>query len=317
MYQFIEKKAAVCYYMKRRISWMTNFFVSTDSTCDLYANEIEKMGIGYLPLTITIEENGETRFMQDKFQTYDEYVNFFEMLKNPALNIFTSKNNTEIHREYFEKLAEAGHRNIIHFTISYQLANTRDNTVQAAEMVKEKYPDFNLVPIESHTTTVCQGMLVKMAVKLRDEGKTLQEAVDFVEDKKHKIQHFVVVDDLYHLKRGGRIGGTAAAIGTLIKIKIMLDFDREGKLRVIQKISGGKKRALKYILSNIKKFTFADDAYPTVVHTGDLDGAKIFAEEIKKQYGIEPEIRIMGPTIGCHVGPGAVAFTFVSNELRP
>ena len=50
---------------------------------------------------------------------------------------------------------------------------------------------------------------------------------------------------------------------------------------------------------------------------GDLDGAKIFAEEIKKQYGIEPEIRIMGPTIGCHVGPGAVAFTFVSNELRP
>ena len=86
-------------------------------------------------------------------------------------------------------------------------------------MVKEKYPDFNLVPIESHTTTVCQGMLVKMAVKLRDEGKTLQEAVDFVEDKKHKIQHFVVVDDLYHLKRGGRIGGTAAAIGTLIKLK--------------------------------------------------------------------------------------------------
>ena len=87
--------------MKRRISLMTNFFVSTDSTCDLYANEIEKMGIGYLPLTITIEENGETRFMQDNFQTYDEYVNFFEMLKNPALNIFTSKNNTEIHREYF------------------------------------------------------------------------------------------------------------------------------------------------------------------------------------------------------------------------
>ena len=120
-----------------------------------------------------------------------------------------------------------------------------------------------------------------------------------------------------HLKRGGRIGGTAAAIGTLIKLKIMLDFDREGKLRVIQKISGGKKRALKYILSNIKKYTFAEDAYPTVVHTGDLDGAKIFAEEIKKQYGIEPEIRIMGPTIGCHVGPGAVAFTFVSNELRP
>ena len=78
---------------------MTNFFVSTDSTCDLYANEIEKMGIGYLPLTITIEENGETRFMQDNFQTYDEYVNFFEMLKNPALNIFTSTNNTEIHRE--------------------------------------------------------------------------------------------------------------------------------------------------------------------------------------------------------------------------
>lgn len=296
---------------------MSKFFLSTDSTADLYQEEIKALGCGFLPLTIAIERAGETRFLPDNFQTKQEYVDFFEMLKDKNNNVSTSKNNTEIHREYFESLAKAGHTDVLHFTISYGLANTLDNAEQAAEMVKKDYPNFNLKVVESCTTTVGQGMLVRIAAKLRDQGKTLDEAYNYVQEIKHRIQHFIMVDDLFHLKKGGRVSGAAAAIGTMLQIKVVITFDKDGKLKVLKKVPGGKLKCLQTILKDVEQFTFDDDCYPIVVHTGSEEFANKVAEKIQAQFGITPEVRIMGPTIGCHVGAGAVAFAFIAKEQRP
>ena len=296
---------------------MSKFFLSTDSTADLFQEEINALGCGFLPLTIAIERAGETRFLPDNFQTKQEYVDFFEMLKDKNNNVSTSKNNTEIHREYFESLAKAGHTDVLHFTISYGLANTLDNAEQAAEMVKKDYPNFNLKVVESCTTTVGQGMLVRIAAKLRDEGKTLDEAYNYVQEIKHRIQHFIMVDDLFHLKKGGRVSGAAAAIGTMLQIKVVITFDKDGKLKVLKKVPGGKLKCLQTILKDVEQFTFDDDCYPIVVHTGSEEFANKVAEKIQAQFGITPEVRIMGPTIGCHVGAGAVAFAFIAKEQRP
>lgn len=296
---------------------MSKFFLSTDSTADLYQDEINAIGCGFLPLTIAIERDGETTFVKDNFQTQQEYVQFFEMLKDKSNNVSTSKNNTEIHREYFESLAKAGHNNVLHFTISYGLANTLDNAEEAAAIVKEKYPKFNLKVVESCTATVGQGMLVRIAAKMRDEGKSLNETYDYVQEVKNRIQHFIMVDDLFHLKKGGRVSGAAATIGTLLQIKVIISFDKEGKLKVTKKVSGGKLKAIETILKDVEQFTFADDCYPVVVHTGNEELAQKFAQKIQARFGITPEIRIIGPTIGCHVGSGAVAFAFIANEQRP
>lgn len=296
---------------------MSKFFLSTDSTADLYKDEIDALGCGFLPLTIAIERDGNTTFLPDNFQTQQEYVDFFEMLKDKSNNVSTSKNNTEIHREYFESLAQAGHNNVLHFTISYGLANTLDNAEEAAAIVKEKYPKFNLKVVESCTTTVGQGMLVRIAAKMRDEGKSLNETYDYVQEVKHRIQHFIMVDDLFHLKKGGRVSGAAATIGTLLQLKVIISFDKEGKLKVIKKVTGGKLKAIETILKDVEQFTFADDCYPIVVHTGNEELAQKVAQKIQARFGITPEIRIMGPTIGCHVGSGAVAFAFIANEQRP
>lgn len=297
---------------------MENFFLSTDSTADLYWEEVQKLNCGFLPLTLTIEKNGQTRFLPDNFKSRQEYLDFFEMLKDKSTNISTSKNNTEIHREYFEKLIKAGHKRILHFTISYGLANTIENAYEAADILKQTYPDFCLKVVESSTTTVPQGILVRMAANYRDEGKSLEEAYNLSEEAKHRLQHFVMVDDLFHLKKGGRVSGTAATIGTMLRIKVVLTFDREGKLKVIKKVAGGKHKCIKSILDDIEDFTFAHpNCYFVIVHTGNEELATEFANIIEQRYHIKPEIRIMGPTIACHVGPGAVAFAFLSNELRP
>lgn len=293
---------------------MDNFYISTDSTCDLFVDEVKQMGLDYLPLTLTVEQNG-IHFVDDNFTEYQQYVNFYNLLRK-AIPVKTSMNNFEKHREYFASLAEQGHNNVIHFTISYGLAPTMDVANQAIEEVKKQYPNFCAKVIESHTTTVGQGMLVKIAYDMQQNGKTMQETVDYVQNIKHHIQHYVIVDDLFHLKRGGRVSGAAAMIGTAIQLKVVLTFDKEGKLKVIKKVIGGRKNAIKAIIAEGKKFTLAKDNRMVVVHTDNVLGANELASALELEYKFRPPIRIMGPTIGCHVGPNAIAYIFLSEQER-
>jgi DegV family protein with EDD domain len=120
-----------------------------------------------------------------------------------------------------------------------------------------------------------------------------------------------------YLKRGGRISGAKAVIGTMLRLKPVIEITKEGKLEIIRKEMGMKK-AFKSIVSEIKEnYTFAKTHFKAVVvHTDNLDGAKELQQEIKQNFGFEPEIRVMGPIIGAHVGPNALALTFTSNEPR-
>lgn len=294
---------------------MAKFFLSTDSTADLMTEEIERMGVGFLPLTLTIEKNGKFEFFEEDFKEYSEYVNFYNMLR-AAVPIRTSMNNLEKHREYFTSLAQSGVTDCLHLTMSYKLAPTMDIANNAAAEVKTHYPDFNIKVVESHTTTVGQCILVKEAYKLQQEGATLQQAYDRIEYIKHHIQHFIIVDDLYHLKRSGRVSGAAAAIGTMVGLKIYLTFDREGKLAVLKKIMGGRKRAIKTIIEEAKTFTPAKEPYFIAAHSDNDEGVKELVAAAEEEFKVAPEIRIVGPTVGCNLGPGAIALVFVSEEER-
>ena len=147
----------------------------------------------------------------------------------------------------FTKMAEDGVKTALHITQSAGLSPTIDNANKAMELVKEKYPNINYRALESKTTTIGEGMLVKLACRLRDEGKSRDEVFDIIQEEKMHIQHFVLVDDLMYLKRGGRIGGASAAIGTLLAIKPIIEFNKLGKLEIVRKEKGLKK-ALKSIL---------------------------------------------------------------------
>ena len=292
------------------------FAVSTDSTSDLYASEIEAMNVYVGHLNYTIEENNVLREYEDNFQTMEEYLEYYGRLRKGGV-AKTTILNLQAHIDLFTKMAEDGVKDALHISQSKGLSPTIDNANKAIEIVKETYPDINYVAIESATTTVAEGILVRTAVELRDENKSLDEAVQVISDMKAKLQHFLIVDDLMYLKRGGRIGGASAVIGTMLRLKPIIQITKEGKLEVIRKEMGMKK-AIKSVIDEVKaNFTFVDKYFkPIIVHTDNLAGAEEFQREVKEAFGIEPEIRIMGPIIGAHVGPGAIALTFNSNELR-
>ena len=292
------------------------FEVSTDSTSDLFANEIKDLEVYVGHLNFTIEENNVLNEYLDDFKKKSEYKEYYDRLRKGGV-AKTTILNLQAHIDLFTEMAQNGVKNAIHISQSKGLSPTIDNANKAIEIVKETYPDINYIAIESSTTTVAEGMLVRTAVEMRDEGKSLDDVVKAINEMKGKIQHFLMVDDLMYLKRGGRVSGAAAMIGTMPRLKPIIQVTKEGKLEIINKEMGTKK-AFRSMINEIKtSFTFPSKYFKAIiVHTDNEEGAKELQGIVKENFGFEPEIRIMGPIIGAHVGPNAVALTFTSNEPR-
>lgn len=295
---------------------MEKFVISTDSTSDFTAQEIKNLGIYVGRLNFTINENNQLNEYLDDFQSLDEYVNFYNRLRKGGISK-TSILNLQAHIDLFTQMAKDGVKNAIHISQAMGLSPTLKNAEAAIEEVKKEFPDINFVAMESNSTTVAEGNLVKIALKLREQGKSMKETLDTLSTLKDQMQHFIVVNDLMYLKRGGRISGASAAFGTMLKIKPIIEFTKVGKLEIVKKETGLKK-AFKSIIENVKEnFTFHKEfAYPIIAHSDNESDAQMLANMFEDTFGIKPEIRIIGPIIGTHVGPNAVALTFISNELR-
>ena len=292
------------------------FTLSTDSTCDLYASFIRQHDIKFVSLTYTVEDkNGNMTDGLDNFTDYSQYVEFYEKLRGGCLSR-TSMLNYESHLAHFTRLAEEGAKDVVHFTISSGLSPTVTVAEKAAADVKKKYPEFNVYAVDSLSATIGQGALVRAALRMRDEGKSAEETVAYVKDMRLKIQYMIAVNDLNYLKRGGRVSSVAAIAGTMLGIKPILSFTRDGKLYVIDKVRG-MKRAFAYALEKMEKYPpVKEHELIWVVHTDAPAEAEELATMIELRLGFKPDISIMGPVIGSHVGPGAVAVLWKSDTER-
>lgn len=293
----------------------TRFFdVSTDSTSDLKEAYRKERDIWFVPLTFTMEKDGQIEEYLDDFSSQEQYVEFFKKVSEGYFPR-TAKLNYEAHIEHFTRMAEAGVKDVLHFMISSGLANTVTITQQAAADMKKKYPDFNVYAVDPLTATIGQGILVSLAADCRDKGMTAKEAYDYIMGIRQYIQHCVVPNDLFYLKKGGRVSAASATVGTMLHIKPMIMFDAEGKLQVVEKCKGMKK-AFSRIIEHLETAPLNDLQKIIVVHTNNEQGAQELASLIESKFGVKPEIEIMGPVIGSHVGPGSVSCGWISNRTR-
>lgn len=293
---------------------MILFEVSSDSTCDLKKEYVQKRKIWHVPLTFTMEKEGKIEEGFDNFSSEEEYVAFYEKVSSGYFPR-TAKLNYEAHIEHFTKMAQAGVKEALHFMISSGLANTIEITRQAAEDVKKHYPEFTVYAVDPLTATVGQGTLVQIAADLRDEGKTAKEAYEILTELRLRIQHCIIPNDLFYLKKGGRVSAASATIGTMLNIKPMLAFDSQGKLATLEKCKGMKKAFAK-VLEQMGRAPLDERKLVTVVHTNNEAGAKELASLIENKYGVAPAVTIMGPVIGAHVGPGSVSCCWLSDVTR-
>lgn len=295
---------------------MCKFWLSTDSTCDLYQSYVQENGIWFVPLTFMIEDKNGTRTQYlDNFSEYGQYVNFYNELRNGSYSR-TAMLNYESHYRHFLKMAEAGAKDVVHFTISSGLSPTVTVANKAAADMKKDYPDFNVYAVDPLTATVGQGALVMIALDCRNKGWSAEETYGYIMGLRLHIQHCIIPSDLYYLKKGGRVSSASAVLGTVLNIKPMLTFNDEGKLEILGKFRGMKK-AFSYALKKMDEIPVDRNlGLIFVVHTDNEPEANEVAAEIERKYGIKPHVSIMGPVIGSHVGPGSVSIGWLSEKLR-
>lgn len=301
-----------CFYNNN----MRKFEISTDSNCDLYAQEILDLDLHVGHLNFTLSKNNDLTDNLDKFDDYSQYVDFYNKLREGYV-AKTSILSLQAHIDLFTSMAQKGITKALHIAQSQGLSPTIENANKAIEIVKEQFPNIDYIAIQSNTTTVGEGMLVRVATQMRDSGNTAEQTRDYLESIKNNVQHIVMVDDLGFLRRGGRISGASAVVGTMLNIKPIIEFTKAGKLEVTRKEIGTKK-ALAGMVNEFCKHT-QNEQYPyvVIVHTDNEPLAKTLQAMLLQKTGVTAEIRIMGPIIGAHVGPNAVALAYISNQDRP
>ena len=292
---------------------MGKFILSADSTCDLYADYTREHDIRIACLSYTVEKDGALcGEFYDNFTQYSQYVEFFDLLRGGGFSR-TSMLNFEDHYKHFQKIAQEGAKQILHFSLSGGLSGTAAAAKEAAAAISQKF-DCKVYVFDSLAATIACGFLVKEAVRMRDAGCDAEETIARVADLRRRLQCWVIADDLYYLKRGGRVSGAVAAVGTVLQIKPILSFTRDGKLAVVDKCKGMKKAYSGALKKMEKYFPVEENRMIWIVHNDAEKQAQELADLIENRFGMRPPVTIMGPVIGSHLGPGAVSVIWTSAE---
>ena len=178
-----------------------------------------------------------------------------------------------------------------------------------------EYPERKMISVDTLAASMGQGLLVYKACQARDEGKGLEENAQYIEDIKLKLCHWFTVDDLFFLKRGGRISGVTATVGTMLSIKPILHVDDEGHLINVSKVRG-RKAAITELANRMEKLAVHPEDQDIFISHGDcIEDAEKLASIIKERFGNDRiTISYVGPVIGAHSGPGTLALFFLGEH---
>lgn len=284
---------------------MKNFKIITDSTADLPKEYIEQKKLGIVHLSYIID--GET-YTGDKQLGVKE---FYDKMREGMMPTTSQANPEDVKRVLQDELKEC--KEILCLAFSSGLSGTCNSFRIAAEELMEEDREAKIVVIDTLAASLGEGMLVHKALKLQEEGKTMEEVANWLEAHKLHLVHIFTVDDLFHLHRGGRVSKATAIVGSMINIKPILHVDNEGHLTALTKVRGRKKSLhalVEFMGEKMGDFKKENDTI-FISHGDCLEDALIVKEEIERRFGIKNfMINNVGPTIGAHSGPGTLALFF-------
>lgn len=287
-----------------------SFVLMTDSSANLTTDIIEKFGIEIIPLIFIV--NGVEYTSYRKGENVD-IKQFYDMMRSKE-HIKTSLITPETFTEEFEKHLQEG-KDVLYIGFSSGLSGTFQSSVIAANTLEEKYPERKIIVWDSLCASMGQGLIVYYAAKMREEGKSIDEITAWLDENRLKLAHWFTVDDLFFLKRGGRISATTAILGSALNIKPVLHVDDNGKLISVSK-ARGRKQSINALFAKIEETAIEPEKQTIFISHGDcIEDANYLADKIKEKYGIEDiVINYVDPVIGSHSGPGTLALFFIATH---
>ncbi|MCY1715079.1 DegV family protein [Caproiciproducens galactitolivorans] len=289
---------------------MSEYAIVTDSSCDLPAELAEKMELTVLPLSFNMMGREYHNYLDGRELSFQEF--YHNIRKGAACT--TSAVNIEAFKGAMEPILQSG-RDVLCIAFSSGLSNTYNAAKLACEELTPKYPERKVYAVDTLCASLGEGLILSLAVEEKRKGKSIDELRIWLEEIKLRVCHWFTVEDLNHLKRGGRISGATALIGTMLNIKPVLHVDDEGHLTNMGK-ARGRRASLLALVDHMEKTALNPASQTVFISHGDAkEDAEFVAEEIKARFGVKNfVINYIGPVIGTHSGPGTIALFFLGSK---
>lgn len=285
------------------------YVIITDSTCDLTPELIEELDIVVIPMEFTMAEGEVYKNYPDGrelgFQAFYDRVRAGAQPKTNQINAATYM---EVAAPYLDK-----GQDVLILAFSSALSGTYQSSVLAVEELREKYPDRQIYTVDTLSASMGEGLLIYHAAKKREEGLSVSELAHWVEENRLRLCHWFTVDDLNHLKRGGRVSSAAALFGTILGIKPVLHVDDAGRLIPREKVRG-RRSSLEALAKHMRETIDPAEGEQTIfISHGDCEqDVKYLIDLIRERVPVkEIKVGYIGPVIGAHSGPGTVAVFYL------
>lgn len=287
---------------------MSNYVIFTDSCCDIFPETLKQWGVPYANMTFTFDGDDK-----EYISTDIPNKEFYDRMRQGA-HARTAAINADAFIRAFTPILEEG-KDILYVAFSSGLSTTVNNANMAAQELQETYPDRKIVIVDTLAASGGGGLMVYMAVTKKNEGATLEENAAYLESL---IPHHCIwftVDDLEYLKRGGRVSPLVAFAGGLLGIKPILQMDDEGHLIKVG-TARGRKKAIEALASKYAELSYEEKNTPVFISHADCkEDAQQLVDMIEQNHGGKVELLTeIGPVIGSHTGPGAIALFFAGKH---
>jgi DegV family protein with EDD domain len=282
---------------------MSKYVIMMDVSGDIVDESIKKWDLKFIPMQYSLGEEMRTSTGPEDAAVLKA---FYDGQRGGDLTK-TSQITPFQYEEYFEPYLKEGF-SILYLALSSGLSSTFSAACLASETLKEKYPELDVIPVDSKAATGGMGILIEQALKNREQGVSLEENAKALKAYVTKIKHWFLVQDLNYLKRGGRVSSTTAFVGSMLNIKPILKIDENGKLTTIAK-KRGNKMAVQALFELFKEHY--DEQITDTIYLCDADCKELstlLAEELHKTFpNLEIKQTTLCPIIGAHTGPGMLA----------
>lgn len=278
------------------------FDVIVDSACDMPKEFLEENGVICVRMGFTMDNEEYEGECGKSISTKD----FYQKLREGAMPT-TYQVTSESAKKYMEESLTKG-RDVLVIAFSSALSGTAGSFAVAQKELSAQYPDRKIFVVDSLCACMGEGMLLYYVLKKAETGASIEDTAAYAEDLKLHICHHFTVDDLFHLKRGGRVSATTAIVGTILKIKPIMHVSDEGKLVAIGKAMG-RKKSLKQLVDNFMESRDMDEDDPVFISHGDCaEDAEYLKNMIEERMpGVKIFIGDIGSVIGSHSGIGTIA----------
>ncbi len=290
---------------------MAKFQLSCESTVDMPFSYVSGRGIEVIFYSYTVEG---VEYVDDMGRDPQALSNFYKMLSEGKISK-TSQINQYSYMEFFEEMLKKG--DVLHIAFGRGMSASVVNAQNAAAELREKYPDRKIIVVDTLASASGYGMIVDYAADMRDEGKSMEEIEKWILDNRMNVHHQIFATDLQHLKRGGRVSGPAAALGTILGICPIMRLNAEGSINAYGKVRS-KKKAIAETVKVMEEHAqngYDYDGKCFICHANCIEDAETIKAMIEEKFkNVEVKIFDIGTIIASHTGQGTVALFFMGDD---